>query len=100
MNQHCVAFLFLSSNHSSCHFTPQFHTDDVGVMQTDKGKSSDVSRFLNRLLGMNLNRQKMMTEYFLKSLENKVVTAKRAGKYDVGIKTLTGNNIEVRFDNT
>jgi len=66
---------------------------DVGVMQTDKGKSN-VSRFLNRLLGMNMNRQKLMTQYFLKSLENEVSSAKRAGTYDVGIRTLTGNNIE------
>ena len=36
-----------------------------------------------------------MTQYFLKSLENEVSNAKRAGTYDVGIRTLTGNNIEV-----
>ena len=57
-------------------------------------KSSDVSQFLNRLLGMNLHRQQFMTQYFLKSLENEVNTAKRAGRYDVGIRTLNGNNIE------
>ncbi len=68
-------------------------TVDVGVMHTDKNQK-DVSRFLNRLLGMNLNRQHFMTSYFLKSLENEVNTAKRAGSYDVGIKTLNGNNIE------
>ena len=33
---------------------------DVGVLQTDKGKSTDVSRFLNCLLGMNMNRQKLI----------------------------------------
>jgi len=49
---------------------------------------------LNRLLGMNLNRQKLMTQYFLKSLQNEVSGAKRAGTYDVGIRTLTGNNVE------
>ena len=67
---------------------------DVGVLQTDKGKSTDVSRFLNRLLGMNMNRQKLMFQYFLKSLENQVNNAKRAGTYDVGIRTLRGNNVE------
>lgn len=67
---------------------------DVGVTSIDKGKSSDVSRFLNRLLGMNLNRQRFMTQYFLKSLENQVNNAKRAGTYDVGIRTLKGNKLE------
>jgi len=74
------------------------HTDDVGIMQNDeKGRPSqlsDVSRFLNRLLGLNLNRQKFLFRYFMSSLENVVSTAKDAGTYDVGIKTLTGNNIE------
>jgi len=67
---------------------------DVGVTHGDGKSSSDVARFLNRLLGMNLRRQKFMTQYFLKSLENEVSNAKRAGTYDVGIRTLTGNNIE------
>lgn len=70
---------------------------DVGVMQDGK-KSSDVSRFLNRLLGMNLKRQKFMTEYFMKSLENEVNNAKRAGTYDIGIRTLRGNNVEFPDD--
>jgi hypothetical protein len=71
----------------------------VGVMQTEKSKWPDVTRFLNRLLGMNLNRQKFMFRYFMVSLDNVVITAKRAGTYDVGITTLTGNNIEVCFIN-
>ncbi len=68
-------------------------------MQTEKSKWPDVTRFLNRLLGMNLNRQKFMFRYFMVSLDNVVITAKRAGTYDVGITTLTGNNIEVCFIN-
>ncbi len=63
-------------------------------MQTDK--SNVVTRFLNRLLGMNLNRQKFMFRYFMAALDNVVIAAKRAGTYDTGITTLTGNNIEVR----
>ena len=31
----------------------------------------------------------------LKSLENEVSNAKRSGKYDVGIRTLTGHSVEV-----
>ncbi|KAL7545543.1 hypothetical protein ACHAWF_008893 [Thalassiosira exigua] len=66
---------------------------DVGVMHTEKG-ATDVPRFLNRLLGMNLSRQKVMTQYFLRSLEDEVKGAKQAGKYDVGIRTMKGNSIE------
>jgi hypothetical protein len=40
-----------------------------------------------------MNRQKFLFRYFMASLENVVSTAKNAGTYDVGIKTLTGNNI-------
>jgi len=69
-------------------------TDDVGMKSSGSGKSN-VSKFLNRLLGMNLNRQRLMTQYFMKSLENEVNNAKRAGKYDVGIQMMTGNNIEI-----
>jgi len=66
---------------------------DVGVNRQDF-KAQDVPRFLNRLLGMNLNRQKIMTSYFMTSLENEVMNAKRNNTYDVGIKTLTGNSLE------
>lgn len=64
-------------------------------MQIDNSKYPDVTRFLNRLLGMNLNRQKFMFMFFMASLDNVVITSKRAGTYDIGITTLTGNMIEV-----
>ncbi len=74
------------------------YSDDVGVTQSEesnkRSKGSNVARFLNRLLGMNLNRQKFMFLYFMSSLDNVVLAAKNAGTYDVGIKTLTGNSIE------
>lgn len=67
---------------------------DVGLRLKPGESIGGVSKFLNRLLGMNMNRQKFMTQYFLSSLENEVNNAKRAGKYDVGITTLKGNSIE------
>ena len=66
---------------------------DVGVMRTDK--SNPVTRFLNRLLGMNLDRQQLIFRYFMASLDNVVIAAKRARTYDIGITTLAGNSIEV-----
>ena len=71
---------------------------DVGILQFDSGgrsnKTRDVSRFLNRLLGMNLNRQRYMFDYFVALLSSEINEAKTAGRYDVGIKNITGNNIE------
>ena len=46
-------------------------------------------------LGMRLPKQTLMTDYFLKCLEKEIYGAKSAGTYDVGIKTLTGNNVQV-----
>ncbi len=65
---------------------------DVGVMPD---KSNPVTRFLNRLLGMNLDRQQLMFRYFMASLDNVVIAAKRARTYDIGITTLAGNSLEV-----
>lgn len=71
---------------------------DVGILQNDSGgrsnKTRDVSRFLNRLLGMNLNRQRYMFDYFVALLSSEINEAKTAGRYDVGIKNITGHNIE------
>ncbi len=65
---------------------------DVGI---DVNQATpDVSKFLNRALGMCMKKQSLMTEYFLNALGKEIYGAKSAGKYDVGIKTLTGNNIE------
>lgn len=52
-----------------------------------------VPKFLNRCLGMNLRRQKLMTDHFLKHLEKEISLAKRAGQYEQGIKTISGHSV-------
>jgi hypothetical protein len=54
-----------------------------------------VPKFLNRCLGMNLLRQKLLTEHFHKFLEKEISLAKRAGDYDQGIKTVSGHSVVV-----
>ena len=54
-----------------------------------------VSKFLNRSLGMNLLRQKLLTEHFMKFLEKEISLAKRAGEYDQGIKTISGHSVAI-----
>jgi len=73
---------------------------DVGVTQESakRGKFRDqlsVPKFLNRCLGMNLHRQKLMVDYFLKHLEKEVALAKRAGEFDQGIKTVSGHSVVI-----
>lgn len=74
---------------------------DVGI--TEKSASGgirnghrvpplDVPKYLNRCLGMNLPKQKLMTDHFLRHLEKEILLAKRAGEYDIGIKTVSGHN--------
>jgi len=74
---------------------------DVGVTQgsSEAGRSGtpmSVSKFLNRCLGMNLSRQKLLTDHFLNHLQTEVLIAKRAGTYDHGIKTVTGNAVTIQ----
>lgn len=77
---------------------------DVGITEQstsgeknyfNKGKPIDVPKFLNRILGMNLLKQKLITEHFIKHLEKQVFLAKQKGSYDLGIKTITGHSVAV-----
>ena len=77
---------------------------DVGVTEQSasgsnnyfkKGKPIDVPKFLNRALGMNLLRQKLIVEHFIKHLGKQVSLAKREGTYDLGIKTIGGHSVVI-----
>ena len=78
---------------------------DVGISQLELRKPSfrkkkerksslGVPKFLNRLLGMNMKRQQLVFDYFMKTLDDVIHTAKMNGNYDVGIKTLKGQSVE------
>ncbi len=74
---------------------------DVGVTRGSSengrsGTSMSVPKFLNRCLGMNLARQKLLTDHFLDHLQTEVLSARRAGTYDHGIKTVTGNSVTIQ----
>ena len=71
---------------------------DVDVNETDfpaSGKKRIVPKFLNRILGLGLTKQSLFMDYFLSFLEVEVKAARAAGKMDVGIKTLTGQHVEI-----
>lgn len=44
---------------------------------------------------MNLKKQKILMDHFLKNLEKEVASAKRSGTYDIGIKTVTGHSVSI-----
>lgn len=52
-----------------------------------------VAKFLNRCLGMNLQRQKLLIDHFHKFLEKEISQAKKAGNFDQGIMTLSGRSV-------
>ena len=52
-----------------------------GMLQLDKGHN-DMSKFLNRILGMKVERQNALFKYFADTLNAIINQAKRSGKYD------------------
>ena len=51
------------------------------MLQLDKGHN-DMSKFLNRILGMKVERQNLLFKYFADTLNAIINQAKRSGKYD------------------
>eukprot|EP00096_Caligus_rogercresseyi_P012895 TRINITY_DN5561_c0_g1_i2.p1 TRINITY_DN5561_c0_g1~~TRINITY_DN5561_c0_g1_i2.p1 ORF type:complete len:818 (-),score=270.21 TRINITY_DN5561_c0_g1_i2:358-2670(-) len=58
--------------------------DGSGVLTLDKGYN-DMSKFLNRILGLKVDIQNMLFKYFSDTLDAIISQAKRSGKYDQGI---------------
>ncbi len=58
--------------------------DNPGVIVLDKGHS-DMSKFLNRILGLKVELQNLLFKYFSDTLAAIISNAKRAGTYDQGI---------------
>ena len=57
------------------------HEDMSGMLQLDKGHN-DMSKFLNRILGMKVEKQNLLFKYFSDTLNAIISQAKRSGKYD------------------
>merc|ERR1719233_2784651 len=58
--------------------------DNPGVLTLDKGYN-EMSKFLNRILGMHVEKQNLLFKYFSDTLAAIISQAKRAGRYDQGI---------------
>ncbi len=71
---------------------------DVDVNEDDfpvTGKKKIVPKFLNRVLGLSLKKQSLLMNYFFAFVELEVKAARAAGKMDVGVRTLSGQSVEI-----
>ena len=62
-----------------------------GMFEPVKGYN-DMSKFLNRILGMKVEKQNLLFKYFADTLNAIINQAKRSGEYD------QVSNIEIRMD--
>merc|ERR1719245_1490361 len=58
--------------------------DSPGFLTLDKGYN-DMSKFLNRILGLKVELQNILFKYFADTLAAIIQSAKRSGRYDQGI---------------
>merc|ERR1712241_55422 len=70
--------------------------DCPGVLTLDKGYN-EMSKFLNRILGMHVEKQNLLFKYFSDTLNAIIQSAKRSGRYDQGILDV-GTTLEDRVE--
>ncbi|XP_064639306.1 uncharacterized protein LOC135494911 [Lineus longissimus] len=58
-------------------------------------EAGDVPRFLNRILGLRVERQNLMFQYFCQCLDAAVNAAKMEGRYNEGLLDITAASIEM-----
>lgn len=69
--------------------------NNPGVLSLDKDYAN-ISKFLNRILGMPVELQNRLFQYFTDTLAAIVIQAKKSGRYDMGILDLGSGEDEVR----
>lgn len=65
---------------------------DATFVVKDK-EASDVGRFLNRILGLSVEKQNLMFSYFCECLHATIETSKREGRYSEGVTDVSGSSI-------
>lgn len=73
--------------------------DHAGILNIEKD-SLNISRFLNRLLGLPVNLQNKVFSYFTDTLEEVIKRAKRSGRWDSGIMDFGASSEEVKIVNS
>lgn len=65
---------------------------DASFVVKDK-EATDVGRFLNRILGLSVERQNVLFSYFSECLNASIEAAKREGRYSEGVTDVSGSSI-------
>jgi hypothetical protein len=63
---------------------------NLGYMWHYEEKNVKVPRVLNRLLGLPLDKQQSLFDYFSQTLDATISSAKSRGRYEEGIRTIKG----------
>ncbi|XP_051972574.1 protein strawberry notch homolog 1-like [Xyrauchen texanus] len=69
--------------------------DRSGVLSLDKDYNN-IGKFLNRILGMEVQQQNALFQYFSDTLNAVIQNAKKSGRYDMGILDLGSGDEKVR----
>ena len=64
----------------------------------DPSHMKDIPRFLNKLLGLQLDDQAQLFEYFSGVMDVEIKAAKSAGTFETGIKVRTVEGFEGRWE--
>ncbi|KAJ8030843.1 Protein FORGETTER 1 [Holothuria leucospilota] len=73
----------------------------MGVLETMNSHSikdsyvKDVSKFLNRILGLKVKKQNMIFNYFYECLQATIATAKKEGKYNEGLLDISASSVDI-----
>ena len=70
-----------------------------GVLTLDKDYAN-ISKFLNRILGMPVELQNRLFQYFTDTLAAIVTQAKKSGRFDLGILDLGSGQDDIRLAKT
>uniref|UniRef100_A0AAY4EL58 Protein strawberry notch homolog 2 n=1 Tax=Denticeps clupeoides TaxID=299321 RepID=A0AAY4EL58_9TELE len=74
---------------------------DVGILCSNPRfvinaeKDCTISKFLNRILGLEVHRQNFLFQYFTDNFDHLIEKDKKEGKYDMGILDLAPGNDEI-----
>ncbi|KAL2098158.1 hypothetical protein ACEWY4_007365 [Coilia grayii] len=75
---------------------------DVGILCSNPrfvingDKDCTITKFLNRILGLEVHQQNYLFQYFTDNFEHLIEKDKKEGKYDMGILDLAPGNDEIR----
>ena len=69
---------------------------DVGIHQQCKKPELTVKRLLNRLLGMQIDRQNLVFEHFMTVLDHQIKLAKEDGTWSQAVTDISGESIELK----